>query len=112
MNVDKLVPEPVKREPFKRNRLRFIPDTPGCYVLATFENVVLYLGLASRLRRRINDHLDDAAKTAETRLGRAVFVFWIEHPGLNKVERTWMNIHIELEGALPILNGIYSPTST
>lgn len=92
--------------------MRFIPDTPGCYVLATFGTGVLYVGLASRLRKRVNDHLDDPAKTNETKSGRAVFVFWIETRDLNKIERTWMNIHIENEGSLPILNGNYSPTST
>jgi len=30
----------------------------------------------------------------------------------NKIERTWMNTHIQWEGSLPELNSMYSPTST
>ena len=112
MKIERLVPHPDHRELFKRNRLRFIPETPGCYVLATFANIVLYIGLAKNLRRRANDHLDTPAKTKETKFGRAIFFFWIESSDLNKIERTWMNIHTEQEGSLPILNNIYSPTST
>ena len=112
MNIDRLVPAPIQFETFKRNRLRFIPETSGCYVLATFGKTVLYIGLAKSLRKRFNDHLDSPAKTSETQYGRAVFFFWIESGELNKIERTWMNIHTDHEGALPILNSIYSPTST
>jgi len=36
----------------------------------------------------------------------------MESADVNKIERTWMNIHLEQEGSLPVLNGIYSPTST
>jgi len=112
MNVDKLVPLPVKFETFKRDRLRFIPDVPGCYALTTFGRTVLYIGLTNNLRNRINAHLDNPAKTSETTYGRAVTVFWMESADVNKIERTWMNIHLEQEGSLPVLNGIYSPTST
>jgi hypothetical protein len=68
--------------------------------------------LATNLRKRFNDHLDNPSKTSETQFGRAVFFFWIESGELNKIERTWMNIHTINEGSLPILNSIYSPTST
>jgi len=112
MNVDKLVPLPVKFETFKRDRLRFVPDVPGCYALTTFGGTVLYIGLTNNLRKRINAHQDTPAKTGETKYGRAVIVFWMESADVNKVERTWMNIHLQHEGALPILNSIYSPTST
>jgi hypothetical protein len=35
----------------------------------------------------------------------------VETEDVNKVERTWMNIHIQHEGTLPLLNGAYSPTA-
>ena len=54
----------------------------------------------------------DPKKIAETLLGRAFWFHWLETMDLNKIERTWMNIHIENEGSLPELNGIYSPTFT
>ena len=111
MNISELVPPPTKYETFKRNRGRYVPDKSGCYVLATFSKVVLYIGLTNSLRRRMNEHLDNSRKTRVTNCGRAVFFFWIESREVNKIERTWMNIHNQIEGALPELNKVYSPTS-
>ena len=64
------------------------------------------------LRRRINEHLDCAEETALTERGRVVLAHWIEATEINKIERTWLNIHLLNEGALPVLNSLYSPTST
>jgi hypothetical protein len=110
MNIDKLIPQPTSNETFRRNRLRFVPTASGCYALTTFSRAVLYIGLAKNLQRRMNQHLDSPEKTCETPLGRAVRFFWFETVNLNKVERTWMNIHIQHEGAIPELNKVYSPT--
>lgn len=112
MNVDHLTPRPVLCEPFRRNRERFIPARPGCYVLTTFSRTVLYIGLTNNLRRRVNEHLDNPAKVSATEHGRAVLFFWLETDELHKVERTWLNIHIQHEGVMPELNRVYSPTST
>lgn len=112
MNISELIPQPTNCEPFKRSRERFVPDTSGCYVLTTFSRVVLYVGLADNLRRRMTGHLDDPTKTGETKLGRAILFHWIESKDTNKIERTWMNTHMVHEGGLPILNKIYSPTFT
>jgi hypothetical protein len=113
MNIAALVPLPMHCEPFKRSRCKFVPDRSGCYVLATFTGVVLYVGLATSIRERMNDHLDTPAKTRETPLGRAVMFHWIEIPQKNieKVERTWMNIHVQHEGNWPLMNKVYSPVS-
>jgi GIY-YIG catalytic domain len=111
MKVSELIPEPQHREGFLRNRERFVSEKSGCYALTTFEGVVLYVGLASNVRKRMNDHLDSPIKTRETPLGRAVWFCWIECEELEKVERTWMNIHMNAEGALPILNSVYSPVA-
>ncbi len=110
MNVHELSPQPTRFEPFKRNYQRFVPEHPGCYALTTFSRIVLYVGLADNLRRRMGNHLDDAAKTSLTPLGRVTLFHWIEGEDTNRIERTWMNIHITHEGRLPILNKIYSPT--
>ena len=112
MKLEMLVPRPSTVEPFRRSRERFVPARPGCYALTTFENEVLYLGLTVNLRRRVNEHLDSTEKTQLTPLGRAVFFHWLETEDVNKIERTWMNIHLIKEGHLPILNSVYSPTST
>ena len=112
MNLDSLNPPPIQSEPFRRSRERFIPEVAGCYVLCTFEKIILYIGLAKNLRRRINQHLDSPAKTGVTTNGRAVLVYWLETVELNKIERTWLNIHLINDGRMPVLNSIYSPTST
>ena len=112
MNVRELVPQPLDREAFRRNRLRYIPEASGCYVLATFSGVVLYIGLASNIRRRMGQHLDNPEKTGETTFGRAVLFHWTIGNNTNQIERTWLNIHVQHEGIYPILNKIYSPTST
>lgn len=112
MNVATLVPEPTRREAFRRNRERFIPNASGCYVLTNFSNEVMYVGLASNLQRRFNQHLDSDQKTSVTALGKAILFWWCETEEVNKVERTWMNIHIQHEGRLPLLNSVYSPTVT
>lgn len=111
MKLNLLIPLPIKFEPFRRNREKFIPESTGCYVLTTFEKTVLYIGLTNNLRRRMNEHLDNPEKTAETIHGRAVLFYWMDNNEINKIERTWLNIHIQNEGVLPVLNSIYSPTS-
>ncbi len=111
MNVERLVPRPTGRESFRRSRERFVPAGPGCYVLTTFEGLILYVGLTNNLRRRMNEHLDNVAKTRLTDGGRAVLFHWLEHTSLERVERTWMNMHLLEEGRLPLLNGAYSPTA-
>jgi hypothetical protein len=112
MNIDQLIPYPAHFDTFKRSRERFVPTKPGCYVLTTFEKVVLYIGLTENLRRRFGEHLDNPKKTAQTGLGTAFLFHWLETTNTYKVERTWLNIHLQNEGVLPTLNGMYSPTST
>lgn len=111
MNAAALIPQPPHFETFKRNRARFVPETSGCYGLATFSRVVLYVGLSRNLRNRMNSHLDDAKKTGPTPFGKAVLFFWIESDEIDRIERTWMNIHIQHEGCLPVLNKVYSPVA-
>ena len=112
MNIKWLVPLPAHRQPFRLSHQKFVPPKPGCYVLTTFDEVVLYVGLAVDIHRRMGEHLDNPEKTSATILGRAIWFHWVETADLNKVERTWMNIHIQHEGRLPELNSVYSPTFT
>jgi hypothetical protein len=111
MNISELVPQPDRCESFKRSRWKFVPEVSGCYALTTFSRVVLYVGLATNLRKRMGQHLDSLEKTNETELGRAVLFHWLETPDIERVERTWMNIHIQHEGKLPLLNKVFSPVS-
>ena len=111
MNVRGLDPQPEHRENFRRDRQKFVPEAAGCYVLASFQGVILYVGLTKDLRRRFGEHLDDSKKTTTTENGRAVFFYWLECDELEKVERTWQNECETVDGALPILNEVRSPVS-
>jgi hypothetical protein len=112
VRLDKLLPKPDNFKIFRRSHEKFIPERPGCYVLVTFSLDVLYVGLATNLRRRMANHLDDDDKTSPTSLGRATYFYWLETREIQMVERTWMNVHIQHEGLLPPLNKVYSPIST
>jgi hypothetical protein len=80
--------------------------------LATFAGDILYIGMASDLRQRMGEHLDTPEKVVPTKNGRATRFYWLECKDLNKVERTWMNMHTLQHGVLPVLNKAYSPTFT
>jgi hypothetical protein len=60
----------------------------------------------------MNNHLDCDEKVGPTVAGRATFFYWLESPELERIERAWMNIHIQFEGVLPPLNRVYSPVSS
>lgn len=112
MKVEQLYPSPKNKEAFRLSREAFIPSKAGCYVLTTFSGVVLYVGLAKNLRKRIRNHLDTPEKVNLTSAGRAIFFYWHECADLNKVERMWLNMHIEYAGSMPVLNKVFSPVST
>ena len=105
MNIGELNPEATYCQPFNRNKERFVPEVAGCYVLTTFEGMILYVGLTDNLRRRLNEHLDSAQKTGLTKFGRAALFHWLETADTYRVERTWLNTHSYTEGALPCLMG-------
>jgi hypothetical protein len=111
MTIDMLVPLPTSRENFKRNCVKFVSEKSGCYVLTTFGNVVLYIGQALNIRNRMVNHLDTPEKTRENPEGRAIFFYWLEYDDIGKLERTWLNTHVQHEGRYPILNKLYSPVS-
>jgi predicted GIY-YIG superfamily endonuclease len=111
VKVADLIPQPRNQDAFRRNRERFIVKKPGCYVLATFDGTVLYIGLSNDLRRRFVEHLQCREKTSLTERGRAVLFHWMESEQLNSIERAWMNMHTLHEGELPVLNKVFSPVS-
>ena len=110
MKVNQLRPAVTHCELFARNKSKFVPESAGCYVLSTSDDIVLYVGLATSLCRRMLQHLDAPEKTTPTEKGRAVKFHWLETSDINRVERTWLNIHVHHEGSYPILNKVYSPT--
>lgn len=108
MKIGKLLPPPTAKTAFLALKSRLVPNESGCYVLATFELDVAYIGRAVNLKRRMLQHLDNEEKIKEYDFGRAVWFYWLEHDRTERLERTWMNIHLENEGVLPPLNKIYS----
>lgn len=113
MNVAELVPVIKERYQFTFEFHKFVPQVAGCYVLTTFDGHVLYVGLTDDLHRRFGEHRDNRVKCAPTPQGTA---FWFYHLTLSeadthRVERTWLNGHMDAHGALPILNKINSPTT-
>ena len=111
MNADNLVPAPAARTNFRRDRYRDVPSASGCYVLASFAGFILYVGLASSLRRRFEEHLDNPDKVGVTKHGAAYWFYWLQAKRLEPLERGWMNQYQVIHAALPILNRANSPLS-
>ena len=113
MNVSELNPEPTSKALFKLSSFKQVPKIGGCYVLTTFEGLILYIGLASNLYIRFQQHLDNPEKTDATGDGRAFWIFFTHYDegNLNRLERTWLNHYVSHHGCLPILNKINSPVS-
>lgn len=111
MKIGQLLPLPSHNQLFRRSHVKFFPSQGGCYLLATFDEEILYIGLSVNLRNRIEQHLDNPEKTLLTSNGRAVIVHYLESNEPERLERTWMNNAISIDGNLPILNKAYSPTS-
>lgn len=112
MKIALLDPKPNQKRPFRLNQKKFVPAHSGCYALTNFENEILYIGLTLDLQRRFGEHLGDPSKTEETKFGRAILFHWLHWAEVHQLERTWMNIHIQSEGCLPVLNKKLSPTYT
>ena len=113
MNVNQLQPIPAEsiRVRFSVSQRRKVPAEAGCYVLASFDNYVLYVGLTDSLRRRFGEHNEDVGKCAVVD-GRKVFWFYfIPMPvtQVARVERGWQNQFSSLHGSLPPFNRIASP---
>lgn len=113
MKVAELVPEPKDKVQFKLASFKSVPKDAGCYVLATFDNEILYLGLSDNLFDRFQQHLDNPEKTNPTKSGRAVWFYFTVYDknNLPKLERTWINQFLAMHGQLPILNKVNSPIS-
>lgn len=113
MKVVELIPEPKDKVQFKLASFKSVPKDAGCYVLATFDNEILYLGLSDNLFDRFQQHLDNPDKTNPTKNGKAVWFYFTAYDknNLPKLERTWINQFVAMHGQLPILNKVNSPIS-
>ena len=77
MKIGELRPTTTHRQPFRRDRQRYIPEVSGNYALTLIDGTVLYVGLTTNLRQRFVQHLDSPKKTQPTALGRAVLFNWL-----------------------------------
>jgi len=111
MKIDELTPKPTDKVLFKLASSNAVPNECGCYVLASFENDILYIGLASKLNNRFKQHLDSPEKTSPTLEGKAIWFHFaiFDSKNLPKLERTWLNLFSSKHGRLPILNKVNSP---
>lgn len=111
MKASALVPPVEGCEPFRLDVTRHVPAGSGCYVIATVQDHILYIGLAKSVKARFCQHLENPIKVEPTSQGRAVKFFWRVSDELEKLERTWLNAHRVAEGVLPILNVNDSPVA-
>ncbi len=113
MKVKQLFPEVNLRFQFSFKDHKFIPKESGCYVLTSFEDEILYVGLTNNLNSRFAKHRNSREKCQKTSQGTVFWFYYLtcEEREINRVERGWLNQHVELHGALPVLNKVNSPVS-
>jgi hypothetical protein len=113
MKIEQLIPRPIQKVQFKLGAFKYIPKETGCYILATFENDILYIGLSVNLFDRFQQHLANPEKISPTIEGKAIWFYFSIYDSLNlpMLERTWLNQFVALHGKLPSLNKISSPIS-
>lgn len=111
MTIKELTPQPTDKVAFKLSSYKMVPKLSGCYILTTFNDEILYVGLSDNLYVRFQQHLDNPEKTNPTKKGKAVWFYYLQYNenNLPKLERTWINQYVSKNGKLPILNKVNSP---
>src|SRR5258706_403184 len=90
MNVDELLPTISSRIQFSLRYRKSAPNTPGCYVLTTFDGNVLYVGLTNNLYRRFSQHRDVKEKCEPTPQGIAFWFYYLSAAEKEIHRITWM----------------------
>jgi hypothetical protein len=113
MKVEELIPQPLDRVQFNWGLYKLVPKATGCYVITTFNNDILYIGLTENFFERFQQHLSNHKKTNPTKEGKGVWFFYTIYNSQNlpQLERTWINQFVAFHGQLPILNKLNSPLS-
>ncbi len=111
MKIEELIPLPKDKVLFKLASFKSVPIKEGCYVLTTFDNDILYIGLSDNLFDRFQQHLNNPEKINSTKEGKAIWFYFTTYDPKNlpKLERTWLNDFVTVHGRLPILNKVSSP---
>lgn len=111
MKIEELKPLPKAKVLFKQSSFKQVPNHSGCYILSTFENQILYIGLAENLNKRFNQHIENPEKIKPTNQGKAIWFYYLEYTSTNleQLERTWLNQYVTCHGKRPVLNKVDSP---
>lgn len=97
------------------NRVQFrlseeyrVPEISGCYVLASIEDDVIYIGESVNLNRRMQEHLADPRMNQRTSFGLANWFYYQQYPKeeISNTETLLLFNHKAIEGRLPPLNRI------
>ena len=110
MNISMLRPPYSQKVKFTQYDLRKVRPESGCYVLASYEEDILYIGQGN-LRDRMSAHLKDPKKTAHTIKGKAFWFCYLfaDSGRLNGIEGGWFQQYEDENGESPLLNIIQPP---
>lgn len=113
MKVSELKPRPAERILFKSWQQRIAaPQQRGCYVIASVDEDILYIGQSEEISERMNDHLTNPRKRQLTSEGVAYwFYYTVCETGddLNALERGWVLQYQGREGKKPPFNKVMPP---
>ena len=87
-----------------------VPEDSGCYVIATFDYTILYIGQSINIRSRMRDHLYTEEMTATMPSGKSAYWFCYTLcpiAELNQLEGNWIGDHkLNEDGKLPPFNDV------
>jgi len=106
MMISDLNPKLPFRVQFRLSEALRVPESSGCYALASIHDEVIYIGQSVNLNQRMQQHLDTSRMTQATSAGLAVwFYFGLLPPQkLNRIESQLLFNFKAVEGSLPPLN--------
>lgn len=113
MLVSRLIPNTNSRSLFEWSSAMLVPDAPGCYTLATHDDIIVYVGQATNLNRRLRDHLASDDKRSRTRWGYARWFSYrlCDASELSQLENAWVQqFKLANRGSLPTFNQVEPPS--
>lgn len=112
MQVGRLVPKADSHELFAWSSVGSVPETPGCYALVTYDKIVVYIGQANNINRRMQDHLTSDEKKSRTPWGYARWLYYrlCDVSDLSQLESAWVNqFKLANRGGRPHFNKVEPP---
>ena len=107
MKLRELDPAMLNRVVFNRRELTDAPESSGCYVLATIDDEILYIGRTVNLRTRLGQHLNDPDKQQADGVATSWFYYReLPETQLSGVESGLLARHYYAESRRPPMNAI------